>query len=168
MECTVARTRLFGKIDGELSTLEGKELDAHLAQCLSCAREYGLLTLPHRIAETIPAFKPSPYFYQTLRVRIENEIRSITIWQVFLSLSRQVIPALAAVTLAFLSVFAYLQLRGSQVDLYQAYDRIFLAPGQSQRMFIADQGEITEESVLGAIADQESNHRQSFGLEIEQ
>ena len=147
-------------MDGELSSLEGNELEAHLAQCPSCSRECRLLELPHRIGESIPPLELSPSFYQSLRARIESELQGTTIWQAFLTISRQIIPALTAITLALLSVFAYMQFRGSPTDLQQAYDRIFLAPGQSQRMFIADQREITDESILAAIADKESNRRQ--------
>ncbi len=163
MECSVARKLFFRKIDNELSPLESREVDLHLGQCDSCAREHNLIMLPGRIAQAIPVFKPSPYFYQTLRSRIESEVQSITIWQLTLSLSRQLVPALAAITLAILSVFAYLQLYGPQTDLRQAYDKIFSYEDQAHLAVIVNQGEITDEIVLRAIADQEPNYRQNLG-----
>jgi predicted anti-sigma-YlaC factor YlaD len=156
MECTIVRTQLFRKIDGELSAFESGQLEAHLAQCASCAREYRLLTLPGRIVQAIPTISPSPYFVSKLRAQIESEVQSIAIRQVIFGLARRVVPALAGITLALLSVFAYFELRGPQADLYQAYDRFFISEDQPHRMFIAEQGDITDESVLQAIAERES------------
>jgi hypothetical protein len=51
-------------------------------------------------------------------------------------------------------MFAYMQLQTSEEDVYQAYDRIFMTD-RPHRMVIADQGEITDESVLQAIAEEE-------------
>jgi predicted anti-sigma-YlaC factor YlaD len=159
MECTVARIWLFRKIDDELSSSESRLLDSHLAQCPACTREFRILAIPRRIGQAIPAFEPGPYFYRKLRTRIESEAQSITIWQILLGLSRQVVPALAAITLALLSIFAYLQMRGPSLDVYQAYDRIFISSERPLRMVAAEQGEITNESVLRAIAEQDSSHR---------
>jgi predicted anti-sigma-YlaC factor YlaD len=161
MDCTVVRTWLFRKIDDELLSAESKLLDSHLAQCSACTREFRILAIPRRIGQAIPALQPSPYFYRRLRARIENEAQSITIWQIILGLSRQLVPALAAITLALLSIFAYLQLRVPQTEVYQAYDKIFMSGDRPHRMVIADQGEITDESVLRAIAEQDTNHRPS-------
>ena len=80
---------------------------------------------------------------------------SITIWQILIALSRQLVPALAVITLALLSIFSYQQLRSSTADVYQAYDRIFIPGDQPRLAVIADQGEITDESVLRAIAEEE-------------
>ncbi len=104
--------------------------------------------------------EPSPFFYRKLRARLESESRSVTIWQIILGLSRQVVPALATITLALLSVLAYMQLRPATVDVYQAYDRIFMSGDRPHRMVIADQGEITDESVLRALAEDDSSYRQ--------
>ena len=158
MDCTVARIWLFRKIDDELSSGESKLLDSHLAQCSACMREFRMLALPQRIGRVIPAFEPSLYFYSRLRARIESEAQSITIWQIVLGLSRQIVPALAAITLALLSIFAYLQLEGAGLDV-QAYDRVFLSGDRSLSIPADEQGEITDESVLRAIAEQDSNHR---------
>jgi predicted anti-sigma-YlaC factor YlaD len=160
MDCTVARIWLFRKIDDELSSSENKLLDSHLALCSACMREFRILELPRRIGQAIPAFEPSSYFYRKLRARIESETQSITIWQIILGLSRQVVPALAAITLALLSIFAYLQLEGARLDV-QAYDRVLLSGDRSLSIPADDQGEITDESVLRAIAEQDSTHRPS-------
>ena len=159
MECAVVRNALFRKIDGELSDAESALLDAHLAKCASCMREYKLLALPRRITRAIPAFTPSSYFYQTLKMRIEGEAQSVDVWRIFFGLTRRVIPALAGVTLALLSVFAYLQLRGPEVDIYRAYDQVFITEDHPHRMFIAERGEITNASVLNAIAGRIANPR---------
>ncbi len=158
MDCKGARIWFFLKIDGELSPGDSQVLDSHLAQCPTCMREFRILAIPRRIGQAIPAFEPGPYFYRKLRARIESESQSITIWQIILGLSRQVVPALAAITLALLSIFAYLQLRGPNQDVFQAYDRILISGDRPLRMV---QGEITDESVLRAIAEQDSSHRPS-------
>jgi anti-sigma factor RsiW len=159
MKCNLARIWFFRKIDGELSVPENKELDDHLTECTLCAREYKLLNLPRRLAEAIPVLTPSPYFYRTLRARIESENQSITVWQIALDLARQVVPALAAVTLAFLSIFAYYQARSAPADLYHAYDRIFVSEDQSNGIVVSDQSEITDESILRAIAERKHSDR---------
>ena len=158
MECAELRNWLSRKIDGELSTSETAELDAHLAQCASCAREYGLLSLPRRFARRIPQPVPSPFFYQRLRTHIESESKSISGWRIFWELERHMIPALAGITLALLSVLVYLQLNGPHGNLSE-YERVFITEEQPHLMLAADQGEITDASVLSAIAGRDA-HRQ--------
>jgi anti-sigma factor RsiW len=158
MECRATRDLMFRKIDGELSDLENGELDAHLARCESCTREFRLLTLPQTIAKACPPPAPSPYFYQALKAKIESEDQVIAIWQPFFSLARRVVPSLAGITLALLSVFVYLQMRTPESDLYTAYASVFLGEDQPHRMVIAQQEEITDESILSAIAEREVDH----------
>jgi len=74
------------------------------------------------------------------------------------------VPALAGIALALLLVFTYFQIYDPQVDLYRAYDGEFISEDQSHTMLIADQGDITYESVLSAIAERESNYRRNQGL----
>jgi hypothetical protein len=154
MECGVVRGWLFRLMDDELPAEERGQLDAHLSRCPSCAREWKLLTLPRRIGRSIPALEPSPFFYTRLRARLEKEEQSITIWQIIMGLSRQIVPAMATVTLVIISLFAYLEFRGPRMDLYQAYDSIFLSGDRPTRMVIAD--EITDDSVLHALAERPS------------
>ena len=159
MRCSTAKPWLFRSLDGELSAAESEELDIHLADCPACVREKRLLSIPRRIGRVIPILQPSPYFYSRLRARLESEAQSVTIWQILLGLSRHLVPALAAITLALLSVFAYFQIQGPRVDVSQAYEGIFQSGDQPQRMIISDQTEITDESVLRAIAEEESARR---------
>ena len=151
MSCSLMRSWLFRLMDDELSPEERAELDAHLQRCPSCTKEWKILTLPRRIGRTIPALEPPPLFYARLRARLEREAQSITIWQLIPGLSRQIVPALATVTLVIVSLFAYFEFRGPRPDLYQAYDSIFLSGDRSSRMVIAE--EITDESVLHALAE---------------
>jgi hypothetical protein len=163
MECTAIQNWLFRKIDGELSDCENEELIAHLAQCASCAREYNLLALPQRLALTVPAVEPSPYFSRKVITRISNESNVGAFWQIILSPARRIVPALASITLLLLSIYAYVQLYSPNPDLYTAYDGVFTAEDQqTHRMFIA--GDITDESVLSAIAEQENDHNRSYTL----
>jgi hypothetical protein len=152
MECGIVRSWLFRLMDDELSPEERERLDSHLGSCPSCVREWRILTLPRRIGRSIPALEPSPFFYTRLKARLEKEERSITMWQVILGLSHQIVPALATVTLVIVSLFAYLEYRGPAPDLYQAYDSIFMSGDRPTRMVIAE--EITDESLLHALAEQ--------------
>ncbi len=165
MDCSTARNLIIKRIDGELPPAESGRLDSHIAGCSSCARDYKLFSIPRRIGRAIPVLEPPPYFYTRLRARIESEDQSISIWQFILMLSRHMVPALAAVTLALVSVFAYFQITEPKTDLYQVYDSIFMSGDRPQRMVIADQGEITDESVLRAIAELESARRLPAGSE---
>ena len=92
-------------------------------------------------------------------MQIESEAQDIAGWQVLWGLARQIVPALAGITLALLSVLAYLQLQGPRPDLYRAYSRVFITEEQPSRMLVAEQADITDESVLSAIADREANSR---------
>ncbi len=165
MDCSTARTFVLKRIDGELSSAENSQLVSHMAGCPSCARDYKLFSIPRRIGRAIPVLEPPPYFYTRLRARIESEDQSISIWQFILLLSRHMVPALAAVTLALISVFAYFQISEPKTDLYQVYDSIFMTGDRPQRMVIADQGDITDESVLRAIAELESARHLQTGSE---
>jgi Putative zinc-finger len=162
MDCAAARTSIFRSLDQELNVWESEQLQIHLAECPSCARQMKLLLLPRRIGRALPAFEPSPFFYQRLRAQLA-ESQSITIWQVVLGLSRQLVPALAVVTLVLVSVFAYSQLGTTDVDVYQAYDMIFMSGDRPYRMVIADQDDITDEAVLRSIAEDDSPP--TFGVE---
>jgi len=164
MKCTAARDLLFRKIDNELSELEKAELDSHLAECASCSREYGIVSLPSRLAKVLPGLEPSPFFYRKLKMNLEGEAQRAAGWQAVFGLARQMIPALAGITLALLSVFVYFQLSGNEPDLYKAYDRVFISEDQPNRMLINEQGEISDESLLSAIAERVSNHRLSLDL----
>lgn len=150
---------MFRALDGELANRDRELLEAHLLRCEGCTREMRLLNLPRRIARILPVLEPSPFFYRKLQARLARESQAVTLWQVILGLSRQVVPGMAAITLLLLSIFAYMQLREPRVDVYQAYDRIFNSPDRSHRMVIADQGDITEERVLVALAEEDPDEQ---------
>ena len=158
MDCTIAKTWLFRRLDDELSHQEGEQLDLHLLQCAACTREMRMLMIPRTMARSAPMPEVSPYFYSKLRARIRSDSLPMSLWQVILGISRQVVPALGAVTLAILVTFAYLQIWSptAEADLYQAFDGVFTSGDHSRVMVIVEQGEITDESVLMAIADQET------------
>jgi anti-sigma factor RsiW len=158
MECAEVRAWLFRKIDGELSGPENMGFDNHIARCPSCAREYGLLVIPRRIASEISPVTPSPFFFSKLRHRIESEEQGAAAWQLFRRFARQMIPALAGIALALLTAFAYLQLQNPKADIYQDYRGVFLTEEPSHRMLAGDQGDITDASVLSAIAEKQSGY----------
>jgi anti-sigma factor RsiW len=158
MKCAEVRSWLSRKVDGELMDFENRELEEHLAQCAGCTREYRLLMFPHQVAEATPSFAPSPFFYQKLRARIESEIQWTAEWQPLWGLARRMIPALAGITLAILSVFAYHELRAPEDDLQRAYNRIFISESLPHQMIVSEQEEITNENVLNIVAEREFNN----------
>ena len=163
MDCSVARTSIFRSVDGELSVREQEQLQGHVDACASCNRQLKILLLPRRIGRVLPAFEASPFFFQRLRAQLA-ESQSLTIWQFVLGLSRQMVPALAVLTLVLVSVFAYSQLGTTDGDVYQAYDMIFMSGDRPARMVIAEpDDDITEEAVLRSIAEDDSP--QTFGVE---
>jgi anti-sigma factor RsiW len=153
MNCKIAQEKLFRRIDSELPDTENSELDGHLAQCPSCGRDYRLLTLPKQLAREIAPATASPFFYQKLRRRIEEDDQGMASWQAIRGLARQMVPALAGITLALLSVFAYFQIQAPDAELYRSYDRVFTSDDESHRMLVAEQKDITYESILTAIAE---------------
>jgi len=155
MDCGAARDWIFRLLDGELSGADEEVLRAHVESCAGCGRDLRLLSLPRRLARTLPILEPSPFFYQKLRAHLDRteEAQNVTVWQIVLGLSRQIVPALASVTVVLVSVFIYTQIRGPQID-YQAYDSIFLS-GDRPNMAITAQGDVSDESVLRAIVEED-------------
>jgi|WetSurMetagenome_2_1015567.scaffolds.fasta_scaffold235756_1 hypothetical protein len=162
MECTQARDWLFRMLDNELEAPERRALNEHLSACASCTREHRILTLPQRIAKALPPVEVSPYFYSRLRARLRDEAQPVTMWQLVVALSHRMVPALALLTLALLGIFAWEQMGSPAPDVYQAYDRIFMSADRPHRMVIADQDDITDDSVVRAIAEEEPEHGIQF------
>lgn len=158
MECMDSREQLFRYLDDELTATDRDQLTSHISKCPSCARELKMLSLHRQIAHAIPSPTPSPYFYQKLRARLESEVKTVNIWQIINGLSRHLVPAMAAVTLALLMVFGYVQLRTQQSEIYQAYDSLLISGDRLQRTVIADQSEITDESIIRALAEAGTSH----------
>lgn len=145
---------MFRKLDDELSESENIILNEHLEMCPACAREYSLLTVSQRIAQAMAPIEPTPFFHQKLKARIENEAQNAAIFQLFFVLSRKIIPSMAAITLVLLSLFTYLQLNHPQDDLHTAYERMLTGADLPFPLIATDQSEITDESILSAIANQ--------------
>ncbi|MDM7995214.1 MAG: zf-HC2 domain-containing protein [Acidobacteriota bacterium] len=161
MECEDVQKRLVRKIDGELSDSDNNAVNAHLSKCAVCSREYALLALPGRIAPHIPQATPSPYFYQKLQLRINREAQSLAGWQMLWGLARHLIPAMAGITLALLSVLAFLQWQAPQSARFSSYESIFVAQDQPRLLFNAGQGDISDVSILTAIAERPTDYKSS-------
>ena len=156
MNCRMAREKLSRRLDDELSPRENEQLDSHLSACASCSLEMKLLALPRNLSRMVAGLEPSPYFYSRLMARIRAESQGLSVWRFIPRLSRQVLPALVGLTLMLVFVVAYLELEAPRRDAYRAYDSIFFSgdSAQSQRMFITEQAEITDDSVFRAIAEE--------------
>jgi hypothetical protein len=101
-----------------------------------------------------------------LRARLRSEEQSVTIWQIILGLSRHLVPGLAAISLALLSVFIYFQLHSPAVDISLVYENIFTSSIEHSHRLIVGENEITDESVLSAIAEEESARKQSPATDV--
>lgn len=155
---------ILRKLDNELSESENRILDAHLHQCEDCARDYGLLTVPQRIAQAVSPPEPSPFFNQKLITHIESEVQDAAIFQLFFGLARRIIPSMAAVTLVLLSVFTYLQLNNPKDDLHTAYDRMFNGSDLPIQLMVAEQKNISDEIIINAIANRGTWQNTTFNL----
>jgi hypothetical protein len=144
-------------MDGELTDLEDEELNAHLAQCAACTKEFNLLRLPYRISQTASVIKPSEFFSSKVRMQIATEATSGAFWSAILRPAQRIVPALAGLTFLLLSIMGYLQLQTPNSELYSAYDHMFSTEQQPRQMATA--GDITAESVLNAMAEWETMHR---------
>lgn len=153
MKCSAMQDLMFRKLDNELSEAENGILDEHLNRCAACAREYSLLAAPGRIAQAVSPPEPSPFFSRSVRARIESEAQNAAILQLFFGLARRIIPSMAAVTLVLLSVFTYLQLSDPRDDLHTAYERMLTGAELPPHLMITEKRNITDESILSAIAD---------------
>jgi hypothetical protein len=158
MDCTRARKLLFRNLDAELSAAEAGDLSDHVSGCASCTREKRVLAIPRQIGNTFPVLQPSPYFYSRLKARLDQESQPLTVWQLMLTISRQLVPAFAALTLALLSIFAYYQVRGRQEDRAYAYDLVLHSLDRRQAIILGAQGEINDESFLVTLIEDENGH----------
>ena len=155
MKCSDMQSLMLRKLDDELSESENGMLYAHLARCASCAREFGLLTVPRRIARTLSPPETSSYFYQKLKIGIENESRNAAILQLSFGLARRIIPSMAAIALVLLSVFTYLEWNNPQDDLHAAYEKMFAGADLPLHLVVTEQRNITDERILNVIAARE-------------
>lgn len=156
MECAAARKQMLRNLDCELPESEQKILDAHLRRCLNCARDYKILSIPGKVAQTIIPLEPSRFFRQTLKVRIADETGIAANVQQFIGLAKRLIPSMAAITLALLTVFVYVHLNNPGNDLYAAYERAFMAEDVPVQIMLTERRDVTDASILSAIANRGS------------
>ena len=166
MDCEIARQKLFGRLDCEIDAEKnespqarlygGAELEEHLAGCASCRREYRLLLLPRAVAAAEPPVTASAWFYQRLCRRIDGEIQGRAVRQAVWKLAYRMIPALACITLALASIFAWQEARPSTAA--RNYEHVFIADDAARRVLSDDQNDITYESVLAALAERQADN----------
>lgn len=154
MDCK-GMEKLRLRLPEELAEAERRALESHVRDCSACAAEWRLAGLARRIGSALPVLEPSPFFATRVLAGIREESQGAAPWQAVLALSRHMIPALAAVTLLFISIFAYTELSPPAVDLYQTYESMFSPAERTQLTVIADPGGITDESIMRALAEED-------------
>jgi len=155
MECRSVRKMLVWLVDEDLPAAGREALAAHLSACKSCAAEWKALALPKKIGRSLPPARAPEYFHTRVMARLRAESQSASPWNIILALERHVVPALAVITLVFVSTFTYIEFRSPKVDIYQAYDAIFRSGDRPQRMLIADPSDITEENILQVLSEED-------------
>ncbi len=162
MKCSEARKLIFQKIDRELPASTSRLLDAHLNECPDCTRGYTILCLPQQVAQSVPPLEPSDTFHSTLRARIEDEAGNTAVEQQFMRLAKGFVPSMAAITMALLSIFAYLHFTSPPDDMYAAYRSAVIGEDPHLRRLIREQQDLTDANILSAIANRESWQRINY------
>ncbi|MEJ2108814.1 MAG: hypothetical protein P8Z37_02665 [Acidobacteriota bacterium] len=155
MKCSKAQSLILKKMDRELSESESGILDAHMHQCPQCTRDYKILSIPRQIAQTIVPREPSNFFLQKLTNRIGHEVKNEANVQQLYGLARRLIPSMAAITLALLSIFAFLQLKHPQDDLRAAYEKALFTDDLPVQIMFSKKPNVSDAKILSAIANQQ-------------
>ncbi len=147
--------KLLIRLPEELGETERRTVESHVRDCGACAAQWRMASLARNIGSTLPVLEPPPFFAGRVMAAIHAQSREVAPWQGVLALSRHVIPALAAVTLIFVSIFAYVELSPPAADLYQVYESVFSLSERTQLSVIADPAGITDESIMRALAEED-------------
>ena len=70
MECNDVREELVAYIDGELSSMEVRTIEAHLADCKECAAERDKLTTTIESTHKVGDIQPAQNWWETLQERL--------------------------------------------------------------------------------------------------
>ncbi len=103
--CLKMVQNLSAYMDGELTTKNRAELEAHISACVSCAGELKRMALLHNEIKRLPAMEPSPFF----AARVAAAARSVN--RAGISLRRFLrvpVPAMALmVTFILINLFTF-------------------------------------------------------------
>ena len=155
MDCISIKELLLRLVDDDLPAAERDSIEGHIGSCTDCRREWQAVSLMRRAGLRLDTVEPPPFFYASVLARIRDESQGAAIWQITSILARHMVPALALITLVFVSVFAYFELSSPHADIYQAYDSVFTSTDRPSLMVLADPGEITEQIVLETLTEEE-------------
>ncbi|MCL6475016.1 MAG: zf-HC2 domain-containing protein [Firmicutes bacterium] len=110
MECTKIKAKLADYSVGLLAEREKQMVEAHLAQCPSCAAELRALERVDRVLRTVEPEEPPAHLWNSIRARIEAEPQRVQIpfWQRWFSVPRLALGGAAAA--AVLVAIAYFSL----------------------------------------------------------
>ena len=70
MECNNVREELVAYIDGELSLMQVRTIEAHLADCKECAAEHDKLTTTIESTHKVGDIQPAQNWWETLQERL--------------------------------------------------------------------------------------------------
>ena len=70
MKCNDVCEELVAYIDGELSSMEVRTIEAHLADCKECAAEHDKLTTTIESTHKVGDIQPAQNWWETLRERL--------------------------------------------------------------------------------------------------
>jgi anti-sigma factor RsiW len=97
MECTQIKAKLADYSVGLLGERESKLVEAHLAQCPSCAAELRALERVDRVLKAVEPEQPPAHLWHSIRARIEAEHRRATpSWRRWFAVPRLALGSAAA------------------------------------------------------------------------
>jgi len=103
MKCRGLGEQLSAYLDGELRDEAARAIEGHLASCRPCAEELEALRAVRALVQDKPPVRASPFFYARLAARL-RERQGEALWLDFPSVTKRLVPAVAAVTLVIIAL----------------------------------------------------------------
>jgi anti-sigma factor RsiW len=127
MECTQIKAKLADYSVGLLGERENKMVEAHLAQCPSCAAELRALERLDRVLKAVEPEEPPAHLWHSIRARIEAEHPRLQIpfWQRWFSVPRLALGgAVAAAVLVAIAYYSVLRSPEGEASLHENAEQL--------------------------------------------
>lgn len=97
MNCTDITPLLSAALDGEITPAEKALLDAHLAACSACARQYERFRAADALFSRMRAAAPAPFFETRLMERIARRNTAQSFFHDLIGIEKKILYTAAAV-----------------------------------------------------------------------
>ena len=82
MNCLQAEENFSAHLEDALDYQTLQLFESHIAECITCQREYARFSESVKASQQLPQIEPSPYFILTLKERLAEEQRgTLSFWQ---------------------------------------------------------------------------------------